>query len=86
MYIYIYRFGRKAGNSKWAFSKNSKRRERERGIYVIFPLLIVQDLWLNTRVILNANVPAGNINRVRAITRNVSARTVSLHFRSGNER
>lgn len=65
-----------------------RERERIRRIYIIFPLLIVQDLSLNTRVILNANVPAGSINRVRAITRNVSVQTVSLQFRSGsgNER
>lgn len=63
-----------------------RERERIRRIYIIFPLLIVQDLSLNTRVILNANVPAGSINR--AITRNVSVQTVSLQFRSGsgNER
>lgn len=65
-----------------------RERERIRRIYIIFPLLIVQDLSLNTRVILNANVPAGSINRVRAITRNVNVQTVSLQFRSGsgNER
>lgn len=65
-----------------------RERERIRRIYIIFPLLIVQDLSLNTRVILNANVPAGSINRVPAITRNVSVQTVSLQFRSGsgNER
>lgn len=69
-------------------TRRERERERIRRIYIIFPLLIVQDLSLNTRVILNANVPAGSINRVRAITRNVSVQTVSLQFcsGSGNER
>lgn len=69
-------------------TRRERERKRIRRIYIIFPLLIVQDLSLNTRVILNANVPAGSINRVRAITRNVSVQTVSLQFRSGsrNER
>lgn len=68
--------------------EREREKKRIRRIYIIFPLLIVQDLSLNTRVILNANVPAGSINRVRAITRNVSVQTVSLQFRSGsgNER
>lgn len=67
-------------------TRRERERKRIRRIYIIFPLLIVQDLSLNTRVILNANVPAGSINR--AITRNVSVQTVSLQFRSGsgNER